>query len=550
MRMISCISPVTSGTLRVLGMDPASDGPRIRSRMGLVPQEDSLDLELTVLDNLMIYGRYFDMPKKVIRERADQLLDFAQLTERAHDRVDPLSGGMKRRLTIARALISDPDLLILDEPTTGLDPQARHLLWDRLYRLKQDGVTLIITTHYMDEAEQLCDRLVVMDKGRFAAEGTPRQLIDAYSTKEVVELRFAPGEHEEIAPSLAALAERQEILPDRILLYTDDGDAALAEVARMGHVARSTLVRRSTLEDVFLRLTGRSLGGLISAWPPRCKGRRRRPVLFRHGETVSARRIPTPMWLRAAGYWGYQYRRTWRSSVITSFLIPVLYLAAMGIALGSLIDKHSHGVDGVTYVAYLAPGLLAGTCMQIGTNDATYPVMGAIKWMRTYLAQLATPLEVYDVLLGHLAWIAARLAIVVSIYLAVMAAFGVVYSPWAIAAFPAAVLTGLAFAAPVSAFAATQDKDSSFSTLYRFAIIPMFLFSGTFFPISQLPALAPGRRLRDAALSRRRSLPGPDTGIGLMGGPRTRRVPVRVCRDRIHGRTTDLFAPVDRVRRR
>jgi lipooligosaccharide transport system permease protein len=194
------------------------------------------------------------------------------------------------------------------------------------------------------------------------------------------------------------------------------------------------------------------------------------------------------MWLRAAGYWAYQYRRTWRSSVVTSFLIPVLYLAAMGIALGSLIDKHAHGVDGVTYVAYLAPGLLAGTCMQIGTNDATYPVMGGIKWMRTYFAQLASPLEVYDVLLGHLAWIAARLAIVVSIYLAVMAAFGVVYSPWAVAALPAAVLTGLAFAAPVSAFAATQDKDTSFSTLYRFAIIPMFLFSGTFFPISQLPA--------------------------------------------------------------
>ena len=176
MRMISCISPLSGGTLRVLGMDPLKEGARIRARMGLVPQEDSLDLELTVLDNLMIYGRYFDMPKKVIRERAEQLLDFAQLTERANDRVDPLSGGMKRRLTIARALISDPDLLILDEPTTGLDPQARHLLWDRLYRLKQDGVTLVITTHYMDEAEQLCDRLVVMDKGRFAAEGTPRQV--------------------------------------------------------------------------------------------------------------------------------------------------------------------------------------------------------------------------------------------------------------------------------------------------------------------------------------------------------------------------------------
>jgi lipooligosaccharide transport system ATP-binding protein len=259
MRMISCISPISAGTLRVLGMDPVADGARIRARMGLVPQEDSLDLELTVLDNLMIYGRYFDMPKRVIRERAQQLLEFAQLTDRADDRVDPLSGGMKRRLTIARALISDPDLLILDEPTTGLDPQARHLLWDRLYRLKQEGVTLIITTHYMDEAEQLCDRLVVMDRGRFAAEGTPRELIDTFSTKEVVELRFAPGQHEVVAPSLAALAERQEVLPDRILLYTDDGDAALAEVARMGHVAQSTLVRRSTLEDVFLHLTGRTL---------------------------------------------------------------------------------------------------------------------------------------------------------------------------------------------------------------------------------------------------------------------------------------------------
>ena len=259
MRMISCISPVCGGTLRVLGMDPATEGAKIRARMGLVPQEDSLDLDLTVLDNLMIYGRYFDLPKKVIRERAEQLLDFAQLTERAHDRVDPLSGGMKRRLTIARALISDPDLLILDEPTTGLDPQARHLLWDRLYRLKQQGVTLVITTHYMDEAEQLCDRLVVMDKGRFAAEGSPRQLIEHHATKEVVELRFQPGQHEAIALQVAGLAERHEVLPDRILLYTDDGDAALAGVSAMGLSPQSTLVRRSTLEDVFLRLTGRTL---------------------------------------------------------------------------------------------------------------------------------------------------------------------------------------------------------------------------------------------------------------------------------------------------
>jgi lipooligosaccharide transport system permease protein len=212
-------------------------------------------------------------------------------------------------------------------------------------------------------------------------------------------------------------------------------------------------------------------------------------ALFRHGEAVPARRIATPMWMRAALYWGYQYKRTWRSSIVTSFLIPVLYLTSMGVALGSLIDKHSHGVSGVTYVAYLAPGLLAGTCMQIGANDTMWPVMGAIKWMRTYLAQLAAPLNVHDVLLGHLAWVAARITIVVTIYLAVMAAFGTVYSPWAILALPAGVLTGMAFGAPIAAFAATQDKDAAFSTLYRFVVIPLFLFSGTFFPISQLPHL-------------------------------------------------------------
>jgi lipooligosaccharide transport system permease protein len=210
-------------------------------------------------------------------------------------------------------------------------------------------------------------------------------------------------------------------------------------------------------------------------------------TLFEHGEVVPARRMATPMWLRAAGYWGYQYKRTWKSSVATSFLIPILYLAAMGIALGSLIDKHSHGVGGVSYLAYLAPGLLAGTSMQIGTNDMMYPVLGAIKWMRTYLAMLAGPLSVYDVLIGHLAWVATRIAIVVSIYLAVMAAFGTIFSFWAILALPVAVLTGMAFAAPMAAFAATLDKDSGFSTLYRFVIIPLFLFSGIFFPISQLP---------------------------------------------------------------
>jgi len=211
------------------------------------------------------------------------------------------------------------------------------------------------------------------------------------------------------------------------------------------------------------------------------------PVIFEHGEIVSPRRVATPMWLRATLYFAYQYKRTWRGSIVTSFLIPVLYLTSLGVALGSLIDRHSHGVSGVSYVAFLAPGLLAATCMQIGTNDTMWPVMGAIKWMRTYLAMLAAPLDVYDVLLGHLAWVATRITIVAGIYLSVMAAFGTVHSPWGIAALPAGVLTGMAFGVPMAAFSATQDKDTAFITLYRFVVVPLFLFSGTFFPISQLP---------------------------------------------------------------
>jgi lipooligosaccharide transport system ATP-binding protein len=259
MRMVGCVSPPTAGTLRILGMDPRRDGPAIRGRLGVCPQQDSLDPELTVQENLTTYARYFGIPRRVARERAAELLDFVQLTERAASKVDPLSGGMKRRLTIARALVNEPEIVLLDEPTTGLDPQARHLVWERLFRLKRQGVTLVLTTHYMDEAEQLCDRLVVMDGGRIVAEGSPRSLIDEHSTREVVELRF-PGESQEgFADKLAGLAERVEVLPDRVLLYVSDGDAAVAGVHERALAPLSVLVRRSTMEDVFLHLTGRTL---------------------------------------------------------------------------------------------------------------------------------------------------------------------------------------------------------------------------------------------------------------------------------------------------
>jgi len=259
MRMIAAVSPISGGNLRILGMDPAVDGPSIRARIGVCPQEDTLDTELNVRDNLYIYGRYFGLPRAEVSKRSDELLEFVQLTDKANAKVEMLSGGMKRRLTIARSLINKPDILLLDEPTTGLDPQARHVVWDRLFRLKQQGVTLVLTTHYMDEAEQLCDRLVVMDQGVIVAEGAPHELIRSYSTREVAELRFGIGENEQHAPKVEDLADRVEVLPDRLLLYVDNGEEAIAKVHERGLDPIMSLVRRSTLEDVFLRLTGRTL---------------------------------------------------------------------------------------------------------------------------------------------------------------------------------------------------------------------------------------------------------------------------------------------------
>lgn len=259
MRMIGCISPLTEGSLQVLGMDPLTQGSAIRGRLGVVPQQDTLDMELTVMENLLIYGRYFDLSYKEARRRADELLEFVQLTDRADAEVEPLSGGMKRRLTIARGLINEPQMMLLDEPTTGLDPQARHLVWERLYRLKRQGVTLILTTHYMDEAEQLCDRLVVMDSARIVAEGSPRSLIAEHSSREVLELRFEDGETPDLEGVLEGVIQRVEHLPDRTLLYAQHGEALAEALHELGIRPVSQLVRRSSLEDVFLRLTGRSL---------------------------------------------------------------------------------------------------------------------------------------------------------------------------------------------------------------------------------------------------------------------------------------------------
>ncbi|MDQ1726093.1 MAG: lipooligosaccharide transport system ATP-binding protein [Frankiaceae bacterium] len=264
MRMVACVSPPTSGSLRMLGMDAATDGSAIRARIGVVPQDDTLDAALTVRENLVVYARYFGMSRAQAKERSQAALEFARLEDKADQRVETLSGGMRRRLTIARSLVNDPELLLLDEPTTGLDPQARHVLWERLFQLKNQGVTLILTTHYMDEAEQLCDRLVIMDGGRIVAEGSPRALIDAHVTREVLELRFSDADREKATETVTALpvgplSQRVDVLPDRILVYADDGDEALAVIGAAGLEPMTALVRRSSLEDVFLTLTGRSL---------------------------------------------------------------------------------------------------------------------------------------------------------------------------------------------------------------------------------------------------------------------------------------------------
>lgn len=259
MRIIAATLTRTSGEITILGKDPAVRGPEIRAHLGVVPQQDNLDQALTVTDNLYIYGRYFGLPRKFVKSKIDELLEFAQLTDKRDSKVEALSGGMKRRLTIARALISEPEILMLDEPTTGLDPQARHILWDRLFRLKEQGVTLLITTHYMDEAEQLCDRLMVMDKGSIMAEDSPADLIKKFSTKEVLEVRFGSDKNAEVSEKLLTMCERIEVLPDRILMYSDDAESALEEIHKAGLRPMTSLVRRSSLEDVFLRLTGRSL---------------------------------------------------------------------------------------------------------------------------------------------------------------------------------------------------------------------------------------------------------------------------------------------------
>ncbi len=471
MRMIAAVSPVSGGELRIFGRDPATDGPAIRGRLGVCPQDDTLDSELNVFDNLFIYGRYFGIPAAEVRERAQELLEFVQLTDKAKSKVEDLSGGMKRRLTIARSLVNKPDLLLLDEPTTGLDPQARHLLWDKLFRLKQTGVTLVITTHYMDEAEQLCDRLVVMDKGVIVAEGSPAALIQQHSTREVTELRFGlAGEddtHEALAEKVSDLGDRVEVLPDRLLVYSDDGDQVAAKVhergLRAGGRAGPTLHARGRLPAP----DRPDLGGLMSI-----------PQGLPVTEGVG----------RQVDYWLTVYRRTWKGTAISSFVAPLFYVVAMGVLLGGFIEGDPAELEGATsYLAFLVPGLVAAHAMQTAVGETTYPVMGMIKWQRIYDSMLATPLQVRDLVLAHLAFVTVRVAMTCAVFMLVVAPFGIFETWWgALLAFVSQVLVGTAFGSVVYAFTTRLSSPEGFGVLFRLGVFPLFLFSGAFFPITNL----------------------------------------------------------------
>jgi lipooligosaccharide transport system ATP-binding protein len=259
MRMISCTAPPSGGELDVLGMRAWVDGRRIKRRMGVVPQENNLDEEVSVIENLVIYARYFDIPARESRPRAEELLAFVALEDKKDWRIYALSGGMKRRLLVARALMNQPELLVLDEPTTGLDPQARHLVWEKLRSLKREGVTLLLTTHYMEEASQLCDRLVIMHEGKILIEGPPRDIIAKETSPQVIEVFDPPEEAQAGLAALEGVVDRAERLADRWLLYTTDGDALLSKVRSLPLDASSVWLRGGTLEDVFLSLTGRGL---------------------------------------------------------------------------------------------------------------------------------------------------------------------------------------------------------------------------------------------------------------------------------------------------
>ena len=459
MRMIHCASPVTSGSLKVLGMDVNERPKDIKRLIGVAPQENNLDPDFSVHKNLMAYSRYFGMKKEVASKKADELLAFMQLNEKRDVEVEALSGGMKRRLVIARALLNDPRILILDEPTTGLDPQARHLIWERIRELKRKKVTVILTTHYMDEAEKLCDRLVIMDKGKIVAEGRPADLIKERIGTDVVEVDEPTDEVEQFAKEKGWNYERTV---DRLLIYSTCCED-MAETLRNKFNLSAVVIRKATLEDVFLRLTGRRLQGVSI--------------------------IRNISWLSVAAWKRNRdvFLTTWKTNFIPPFLEPILYLLAMGLGFGVLISGLKvHGVD-VSYLQYLGPSLVAITIMYGGFYECTYGSFVRMHYQKTFDAMIATPLSIEDVIAAEMLWGATKSFINGAIVLAIITVAGLASFPGLLFVPIVAFLGGLMFASLAMMFTAVVPNLDSFNYPFFLLITPMFLFSGTFFPLYVLP---------------------------------------------------------------
>ncbi len=482
MRMIGGTLTRSGGVLEVMGLDPETHGPEVRAHLGVVPQEGNLDEELRVRDNIIIYGRYFGLPRSYLRPKSQELLEFAQLTDKADSKVMELSGGMKRRLTIARALVNQPRILLLDEPTTGLDPQARHILWDRLFRLKEEGVTLIVTTHFMDEAEQLCDRLIVVDHGRIMAEGSPASLIREYSTREVLEMRFGADRNAQVVDAIRDVGERHEVLPDRVLLYADDGEAALDEVcaAGCGPTRRWSAGRRSRTCSCGSP-EGVSLSDVADPTRLAYSGRIASPPAL----AARARRLG---WLRYAEHYVLTMRAFRWPLALQSFGTPLLYLVAMGIGLGALVDRGAGTVQGVSYLTFVAPALMVSTVMMGAATETTYPVMSGFKWQRLYYGAAASPVSPAQIAVGHLLGACVRFVVQAVVFWLLIVAFGAARRDGRSSPSPSRCSGALAFGAPLQAYAATlRDEGTAFNFVNRFIVMPMTLFAGTFFPLASMP---------------------------------------------------------------
>ncbi len=479
MRMIHCASPLTSGRLSVLDMDVQVEPRRIKALIGVAPQENNLDPDFSVIKNLTVYARYFNMDKAVALKRSEELLEFMQLTEKRDEMMESLSGGMKRRLIIARALINEPRILILDEPTTGLDPQARHLIWERIRELKRKGVTVILTTHYMDEAEKLCDRLVIMDKGKIVVEGTPRKLIEERVGAEVVEI-------DEPRPRGGGVRQ-------------GEGPGLRADGGPPAHLL--TLLRGPA------RRAAHQVPAGIGHHPPRHPGGRLPPLDRQEADGMSL--VKNISW-RCWAVWQRNkdvFLKTWKTNFLPPFLEPILYLVAMGLGFGVLINDLVFRGETITYIQFLAPGLLAISIMYGAFFECTYGSFVRMHYQKTFDAMVATPLTIEDVIAGEILWGATKSLINTTIVLVVITAFGLADFPGLVFVPVIAFLGGMMFASLAMIFTGLGAE-------HRLLQLPVLPADNAHVPV-QRDILPPGR---SADL-------GPGSGLRLAADPCQHRGP-------------------------